>query len=397
MTPTLIPVAHCRVCKSTSVLDLGINRNYYLANLDQTIALSYAICQHCQFIFQKEYVGDSYLTHYYHHSPMLRRKEPTAFENDQNERQGEFLSRHVMLKERRVLEIGAHAGAFLCYLHQRFGCTAFFEELSEEARSVLASHECLHEFVKHEGEKGVDVVILRHLLEHIFELESFLNYVRSILTNGGSLFIEVPDWSYFDTPTDPLIFEHINQFNTSGLVHLLTRTGWHIEALEKSVYADDPATPNRVQRIVARPNDMPLPGNAAIIDCFRAFAAVQYDGWKSAINALVVGEAAGKSIALYPASHLTFEALTESKLGEGNVIGMFDIDSKKHGRKILGLTVYPPEELLLRQPEFILIFTMGYEREIRESFIVLGLQSRIITITELMHNSWCVRDPLPLS
>jgi hypothetical protein len=388
MNPTFTHVSHCRVCNSKRILDLGVKRNYYLANLDQTVPVSYAICQDCHFIFQGEYVGDEFLNHYYRQSPMLRRKEPTAFEKDQNERQGEFLSRHVALKDRSVLEIGAHAGAFLCHLYQRFGCTAYFEELSEEARAVLASQEGLHDFRALEGEKKVDLVILRHVLEHIFDLESFLNYVRSILADGGSLFIEVPDWTHFDAHTDPFIFEHLNQFNTAGLIQLLRRTGWQTEALEKSIHADDPATPNRVQRIVARPTSLPPPGDTAIADSFRAFAAVQYDGWKTAINNLLAGEAAGKSIALYPASHLTFEALTESRLGHARVLGMFDIDAKKQGREILGLKVYPPEELKVRQPDFILIFTMGYEREIRESFAALGLTSRVISINELVNNSW---------
>lgn len=251
---------------------------------------------------------------------------------------------------------------------------------------VLASQEGLHDFRSMEGEKKVDVVILRHVLEHIFNLDAFLGYVHTILAEGGSLFIEVPDWTHFDAHTDPFIFEHLNQFKSAGLIQLLRRTGWQVEVLEKSIHPDDPATPNRVQRIVARPTKLPLPGDAAIAAAFRAFAAVQYDGWKTALNKLLDCEAAGKSIALYPASHLTFEALTESKLGESHVLGMFDIDAKKQGCEILSLKVFPPEALNVHQPDLILVFTMGYEREIRESFTALGLTSRVIPITELVND-----------
>jgi len=388
MKPAFMPVLHCRACNSGRILNLDIRRNFYLANLDQTVSLSYAICQDCHFIFQGQYVGDDYLDHYYRNSPMLRRKEPTIFEVQQNERQGDFLSRHVSLDGLKVLEIGAHAGAFLRHLHQRFGCVAYFEELSEEARAVLPSQEELHGFRLLKGNRKVDVVILRHVLEHIFDLESFMKYLRSILLEGGSLFIEVPDWTYFDVHTDPFIFEHLNQFNTACLVHLLRRTGWQVEALEKSVHPDDPATPNRVLRIVASPSSQPLPGDPAIADRFRTFAEVQYNGWKTALNDLLRSEGTGKSIALYPASHLTFEALTESKLGQVPVLGMFDIDPKKQGQEILGLKVYPPEALRAQRPDLILVFTMGYEREIRESFAAMGLHSRVISITELVNNCW---------
>ena len=60
--PRLQAVERCRVCGSRRVLDAGCVKRYYLINLDQTIELSYATCQDCQFIFQSQYVGDEFLT-----------------------------------------------------------------------------------------------------------------------------------------------------------------------------------------------------------------------------------------------------------------------------------------------------------------------------------------------
>jgi len=388
MNPKLVPVYTCRVCGSENIISMGVTRRYYLSNLTQTVELSYSVCEACQFIFQGEYVGDEFLNYYYSQSPMLRRKEPTVFEVDKNRRQAGFLSKHVVLEGRRVLEIGAHAGAFLSHLHKNFNCTAYFDELSEEARTVLASQTGLVDFRTVKDGTKIDVVILRHVLEHIFDLDKFLDYVRILLAEDGALFIEVPDWSCFDAHTDPLIFEHLNQFNTANIVQLLARLGWRLDALEKSIHPDDPASPNRVQRIIARPSHIPRPGSSAIADAFCAFSRVQYDGWLTAINALLDGEFAGKRIALYPASHLTFEALMESNLSRENLLGMYDINTKKQGQKILGLYVYPPDELKRVNPDVIFVFTMGYEREIRESFDTMGLSARVISITELVNNSW---------
>jgi hypothetical protein len=388
MNPKLVPVHACRVCCSENIRNMGVNRRYYLSNLNQTVELTYSVCEECQFIFQSEYVGDEFLNHYYSQSPMLRRKEPTVFEEDQNRRQAEFLTQHVALEGRRVLEIGAHAGAFLSYLYKNFNCTAYFEELSEEARKILLSQTGLFDFRTLKDGVKIDVVILRHVLEHIFDLDSFLTYVRTLLSENGSLFIEVPDWSCFDAQTDPLIFEHLSQFNTPNIVQLLVRLGWRLDALEKSIYPDDPTCPNRVQRIIARPSYVPRPGDPAIVDAFRAFASVQYEGWRVAINELLDGKFAGKRVALYPASHLTFEALTETNLSRANVLGMYDIDPKKQGQKILGIDVYAPNELKIADPDIIFVFTMGYESEIRESFRAMGLSAKVISITDLVNNSW---------
>ena len=60
MKPEYIKVSHCRVCGSDNISDSIVNKNYYLINLNQTIHLSYVVCQECQFIFQGEYVGDKF-------------------------------------------------------------------------------------------------------------------------------------------------------------------------------------------------------------------------------------------------------------------------------------------------------------------------------------------------
>lgn len=389
MQPERLEVFQCRACKSARVIDLGVARNYYLANLDQTVSISYRICRDCQFIFQGQYVGDEYLNAYYRISPMLRRKEPTPYEISQSERQGDFLRRHIDLQDRQVLEIGAHTGAFLMHLNRQYKCKTFFEELSEEAKALLSAQPGLADFQTiPDRTNSMDLVVLRHVLEHIFDLESFLAYVKSILKNDGVLFIEVPDWSFLDSHTDPLIFEHLNQFNTYSLVALLRRLGWQVEVVEKSIHPDDPATPNRVQRIVARPSLLPDLGNLGVVDAFSAFAAINYDAWKNALNRLLHFLGHNKTVALYPASHLTFEALTESRLQDANVVGMFDIDQKKQGREILGIMVYPPEELKKLSPDLVLIFTMGYEREIRESFASMGLTSEVVSLSELVQDGW---------
>ena len=348
--------------------------------------MPYSICLDCHFIFQGRYVGDAFLKYYYRHSPMLRTKKETAFEKDQNRRQANFLNRYVSTQGKNILEIGAHAGSFLRHLHREFGSTVYYEELSEEARQLLSSFDELNDFRECTENVQMDVVVLRHVLEHIHDLSGFLNYLKSIVVDDGFIFIEVPDWSVFDENVDPFIFEHLSQFNTSCLVSLLRTCGWHLEALEKSIEPNDPATPNRVMRIIARKSKLPALCNSDIVKTFFDFSNHHHDGWKNRLNSLLKNNNYD-SIALYPASHLTFTAITETKLLDHNVIGMFDIDDKKQGKKTLGLEVYSPKILATIQPALVLIFTMAFEPEIRESFKKMGLQGEIISISNLVKNS----------
>jgi hypothetical protein len=384
MKPACIKVNQCRVCLSKKILDLRIKKDYYLMNLDQTVSIPYSICSDCHFIFQSEYVGDEFLNHYYKLSPMLRRKDPTIYEVDQNERQSAFLSRHMDLQGISVLEIGAHAGAFLAHLHKRYECETYFDELSDEARNILSSQEGLIDYRLLGKAKELDLVVLRHVLEHVFDLDTFLKYVKSNLKEDGYLYIEVPDWSFLDSNTDPLIFEHLNQFSTYNLILLLGRTGWQCEVVEKNICPDDPATPNRVIRLLAQPSPIASFGDKKIVEDFHKSYVDHYEAGNRAINGLVKKLEKNKTIALYPASHLTFTALLETELHSANIIGMFDIDPKKHGRIISGIEVFPAEKLKDIMPDLILIFTMAYEREIRDYFKSLGLTSEVISIEQFL-------------
>ena len=382
-----IKVECCRVCLSKNILDTGIQKKFYLINLEQTIKFNFSICKDCQFIFQSEYVGDDYLELYYKLSPMLRRAEPTKFEIEQNKRQCSFLSHHFNLNSKSVLEIGAHAGAFLVYLKNEYDCDTYFNELSEEANEVLASQDGLTAYSNSIAKK-MDLIVLRHVLEHIFNLDNFIKYLENILTDSGWLFIEVPDWSWLDNQTDALMFEHPNQFSTHNLIFLMKRLGWQCEAVEKSIEADDPATPNRVQRLLFKPNKVPALFDNRIVNYFKVFYEDTYGKSNMTINTLLSKINENKKIALYPASHLTFTALNESKLIEANIIGIFDIDPKKHGKFIGNIEVFPAGKLKSASPDLILLFTMAYEREIRNSFLEMGMDTEVISISQLIEQKF---------
>jgi 2-polyprenyl-3-methyl-5-hydroxy-6-metoxy-1,4-benzoquinol methylase len=384
MQPQYQKVDYCRVCKSKNIAGLGVDKKYYLMNLDETVNLSYSVCCDCQFIFQGEYVGDTYLDNYYKQSGMLRRKEPTKYEVDQNKRQAAFVERNVALEGLKVLEIGAHAGAFLQHLHQNHSCKTYYNELSEEANKVLAEQEGLIDFSSLPAGSKVDMIVLRHVLEHIFDLDSFIQYLSTLLNENGCLFIEVPDWSWLDGQTDPLIFEHLSQFSTHNLILLMKRHGWQAEALEKSLDDNDPATPNRVQRHIFKPSAIPKLHDKNIVQSFRDYYEDNYEYANTRISELIVKIGPEKTIALYPASHLTFTALNESNIKNANVVGMFDIDTKKHGKIVSSIPVKAAEELKRVQPDIILLFTMAYEKEIRESFAEMGLTAEVLSIAQLI-------------
>jgi len=373
----------CRICGSEYLIDLDQESSFYLLNMDKTLRLKYIICRRCHFICHSEYVGDDFVEEYYNKSLMLRREDATEIESRQYEEQTDFVKKHYDIAGKKVLEIGADSGRFLMYLKSNYDCNVYFDELSEDARKVLLSKKVITDIATVDVKERMDVVVLRHVLEHIFDLKGFLKYVKTRLADDGMLFIEVPDWSYLDKNTDPLIFEHFNQFSSYNLNFLLRDNGFIVDGMEKDITPEFLNTSNRVMRVVAKPTHLAGLNQNDIKYDFKHYHDVYMRIYVDLNNRLDKVPNTSK-IALYPGSHLTFEALFHSNLKNRNVVGIFDIDERKHGKKVMDIPILPPEKLMEMQPNIVFILTMGaYEREIFNYVSSLQLGAEIVSWSEL--------------
>lgn len=122
--------------------------------------------------------------------------------------------------ERQVLEIGCGKGFFLEYLLDRgvriVGVDPAYEGTNP---NVLKTH-----FAPGLGISG-DLVVLRHVLEHIPNPASFLAMIADANRGRGAIYIEVPcfDWicerrAWFD-----IFYEHVNYFRLSDFGRMFGR------------------------------------------------------------------------------------------------------------------------------------------------------------------------------
>ncbi len=150
-----------------------------------------------------------------------------------------FLRRGV-----RVLELGCGTGTFLARLQRRFNVEATGQE-----RTAVAAEEARRRGIR-VVEKALadadlapatfDVVIMRHVLEHVPDPPALLGAARRVIADDGALLVTVPvtggwdqrafgpSWDGYEIP------EHLWLFPRDVLMRLFHNGGFKVEARRES-------------------------------------------------------------------------------------------------------------------------------------------------------------------
>lgn len=83
----------------------------------------------------------------------------------------------------------------------------------------------------------VDLIVLRHILEHVVEPRSIIRSMAEILTPGAKIYIEVPNVGNIlqEKRTYDFFYEHVNYFSVEVLSSLLREEGFEISRVQEWV------------------------------------------------------------------------------------------------------------------------------------------------------------------
>ena len=146
----------------------------------------------------------------------------------------------------RVLDVGCNDGSFLETLKgygykKLFGIEPTIDSSSIAKKKGFNVKQC---FFSQETANQLyrkdyfDIVITRHVLEHILNLESFLKGIHDILDPKGILVIEVPDSDWNLRYLDYALWEeHVNYFTLVTLTLLLKNFSFEIVHYEATLFS----------------------------------------------------------------------------------------------------------------------------------------------------------------
>ena len=197
-------LAHCPLCKSEHFTNYMVVKDHSISKESFSICK----CSHCDFLFtnprptkentEKYYSSENYISHkdkttnltnlLYKIVRKFTLKKKVKWLNENTNSRG------------RLLDFGCGTGKFLRSA-EKDGWKAVGLEPNKEAASMAIQRHGSKVFStlsELEGEKKFDAITLFHVLEHVHNLKSTLDFLLSKLKKRGSLFIAVPNFHSYD-------------------------------------------------------------------------------------------------------------------------------------------------------------------------------------------------------
>lgn len=383
----------CLICKGTNFTELLHIDNFPVffgaipsekRNQIQSFPLTIAICDQCHLIQQvglleEDILKRVYTEEYYNcPSPLatgMGTREIDRFYNF-------FLESN--LKKGKILEIACFDGYLLKKLQKDgwdvYGCDP--SALTQIAIDYLGPDRVIHDFFTAETypPESFDVIIFRNLLEHLYDIHSFIQAISQCLKRGGRILIDVPNVKVllniggFGT----FFHQHVSYFSLHTLSRFLGRHHFAIEEYYEG-------NPNLFVSAKKRLDEPEIFNSADIsfnVTAEKALFLQKNNQVKEKILK-IFRNPDYQRIALFGASVL---ATTIINYLEKNLVSkmncIFDNDSLKHGKYIYGCDVCITSPIDIKDFYFdvILISTYFFEKEISRQLINLGVDPQKILI-----------------
>lgn len=256
------------------------------------------------------------------------------------------------LKAKRVVEVGCGKGTFLEFLRSR-GCSVVGVDPAYEGD---ADYVIKTAFSQDIGLSG-DVVVLRHVLEHVPDPFSFLDSIAEANNRTGLIYIEVPclDWIAEHRAWFDIFYEHVNYFrikNFDRFFDKITMSGKLFGGQYLYVVADLSSLHRKVEGVdeVFHFGDAFMQGVDQVSNILAASKDRQVVVWGGASKGVILAQQ------IYRRNNQSFSF-------------SIDISPAKQGGYFpgTGLPVFSPEEGLkkMAKGDLILVMNSNYAHEIR--------------------------------
>lgn len=317
----------------------------------------------------------------------------TRFQNYAN-KLARRLAKTYHLENKRIVEIGCGKGEFLHLLAKNGGnhCIGFdpsYESCRSDINDEYPRVKIIAEpFSEKYAYLETDMVVCRHVLEHIDDPVDFLKMIRrSILNNENAIvFIEVPNalFTLKQLGIWDLIYEHKSYFTAHSLYAGIMRAGFHPLSLMTSfggqyLCIECRLLPGAETRDILKPHT-PMKEIEGVVASFADHYARKTAVWK---NYLAEQRACGKKVVVWGAGSKGVTFMNVVK--HADVIRYaVDVSPHKQGKFCPGTAqrILSPDALNEFSPDVVIVMNPLYIEEITASLCANHIRAEIVSIMD---------------
>jgi SAM-dependent methyltransferase len=374
-----VAAGHCALCKSPD-RDVVQPQSLALLNRDDTCKIDFSVCRACGHLQQWPPVAPELMAHHYQSIATYELfGDPARLRDAAPSRHaGRFLSlaSDIGLTPGRVYEVGCASGEMLNQFRKQgwavIGCDPSPSAIGQ-ARTIFGIEVDLGgEEDAIPRQNNLDLILICHVLEHLYDPPAALARFHVALAPGGHLILEVPCAIAPESlPPGWFTFEHLHYYQPAILEGLLQDAGF--EVVESRI--DMRCEHYPVIAIAARKTSQSMTSvaglePAAALIMARSYAARDEALWTA--TAARLAHLAGP-VFLYGAGIHTAQLLDRMDLTP-RIIAIADRDSKKWGQSQAGKPVISPAELFAHPAQVpIIVSSYVSERPIVEALLAGGV------------------------
>jgi SAM-dependent methyltransferase len=383
----------CRICDGRALAALiHVDRmplaGQYLASEnsdDETfLPLTLNACEECGLVQLAEVIDPAHYAgyHFFGSLSMAYRSRLDAI--------ADMLIGRWQIRDSAVVEIGCNDGYLLRRLRDSAGNRVFGYEPAvamkpEWKRHGIAVADTFFgvDTIDRCPIAPADLVIARHVVEHVDDLHGFLDGLTRVMAADGLALIEVPDIdSILDGNQFSNIYhEHLSYFSAGTLTQATERH--ELNLVDQSVVPVHGGSLLMIFRRHGKIRSHADVDGKRVIERGQAFAEAQKSYFRSVGDFIARERRSGLTLAGYGAAHRTVVTCAMAGLTEEDVGFLVDQNPLLHGLVIPGarIPIVPTERLLTDSPDGTVIFATSFEDEIvAKNAPYTGQDGRFISI-----------------
>lgn len=294
----------------------------------------------------------------------------------------ERLTTSYDLHGKSIVEIGCGKGVFLKMIAELGGNKAFGFDKSydpaNETEEIPENVTFIQDFYSEKyADYPSDMIISRHVLEHIEFPEPFVKGIKDISSDkdGKKVFyFEVPNILYTlrDMGIWDLIYEHCSYFSATSIAGVFEKVGLNVVNVQEGYAGQFLSIEANTEAQQTYKPYVDVAEIADMVDKFSSNFKEKIAHWTSVLDEL---KKENKKIVTWGGGSKGVSFLNFLKTG-GLIDYIVDINPRKTGMYVAGTgqKYIQPEELVDIKPDVVIIMNPIYEQEISDALKEMGLK-----------------------